>query len=167
MATKNESNNDMAARSVVITRILQAPRELVFEAWTDPQHLLQWWGPKGFTNTFLEYDLRVGGQWRFVMHGPDGVDYPNLIVFKEIAKPERLAYTHGSGDPNDASQFEVVVTFEELGDKTRLTMNSIFPTREARDFVVREFHAIEGGNQTVDRLEERLALMTGENVAQR
>ena len=76
--------------SIVTTRVFDAPRDLVWAAWTDPAHLAQWWGPDGFTTTTSAYDLRPGGTWRFMMHGPDGSDYPNRITFDEIVRPERL-----------------------------------------------------------------------------
>jgi len=142
-----------ADREIVITRVFDAPRELVFAAWIDPQHIASWWGPTGFTTTIHEMDVRPGGVWRFIMHGPDGVDYPNKIVYLEIAKPERLVYNHG--DDNDV-RFQVTVTFEAQGEKTRLTMRSIFPTAAERDLVVTQYHAIEGGNQTLDRFGEHL-----------
>ncbi len=88
-------------REIVSTRVFDAPRERVFQAWTDPEHLARWWGPKGFTNTFHEFDPRPGGVWGFVMHGPDGVDYKNRSVFVEIVKPERIVFDHVSG-PREA-----------------------------------------------------------------
>jgi uncharacterized protein YndB with AHSA1/START domain len=151
---KTENTSD---REIVITRLLNAPRELVFQAWTDPKHLINWWGPKGFTNTFQEVDITAGGTWKFIMHGPDGVDYPNVILFQEIIKPERLVYVHG--DDKDPSQFTVTITFEAVGNKTSLTMRSVFRTAAERDFVIKEFKAVEGGNQTLDRLEEELSTM--------
>lgn len=102
-------------REIVLTRVLDAPRELVFDAWTDRKHIAQWWGPRGFTTTIHEMDVRPGGVWRFMMHGPDGVDYPNRIVFREVVKPERLVYDHGSDDPADPAQFHVTVTFAKQG----------------------------------------------------
>jgi len=151
---KETNHNDtIADREVVITRVLDAPRELVFKVWTDPDHLINWFGPNGFTNTFHEVDIKPGGIWRFTMQGPDGMNFPNLIRFSEVIIPERLAYEHGSGEENDPNKFEVVVTFESEGNKTRLTMRSIFSSAAARDYVVKEHHAIEGGNQTLDKLE--------------
>jgi uncharacterized protein YndB with AHSA1/START domain len=146
------NSNETLNREIVITRVLNAPRELVFKAWTEPEHLVNWWGPNGFTNTFHEVNIKPGGVWRFTMHGPDGMDFPNLITFTEVVKPERLVYEHGSGEEGDPNKFNVVVTFEVLGDQTRLTMRSIFATAAARDYVIKEFGAIEGGNQTIDRL---------------
>ena len=140
-------------REVVISRVIDAPRELVFEAWTNPEHVAKWWGPDGFTTTTREIDVRVGGAWRFVMHGPDGVDYENSIEYREIVPPERLVYLHT--DPGDAPMvggFEATVTFEDREGKTEVTMRSVFATAEARDFVIREFGAIEGGKQHLARL---------------
>ncbi len=150
------------ARQISISRVLNAPRELVFKAWTDPHHVVSWWGPRGFTTTVYEMEVKPGGRWRHVMHGPDGVDYPNLIVYSEIAAPERLVYMHGSGADDDPG-FEVTVTFAEApGNRTSLTMCMVFPTAEARNFVVEKHNAIEGGNQTLDRLAEKMFAMEQE-----
>jgi uncharacterized protein YndB with AHSA1/START domain len=145
-------------REIVFTRLFDAPRELVWEAWTDSQQVVQWWGPRGFTTTTHEMDVRPGGVWRFIMHGPDGTDYPNKIVYNEVVPSERLAYTHGSDDGDDESgRFQVTVTFADHGGKTRLTMRALFASAEECDRVVKEFGAIDGGNQTLDRLAEHLA----------
>ena len=126
----------------------------MFEAWTNPDHLVHWWGPDGFTNTMLEFDFRVGGIWRFIMHGPDGTDYDNKITYLEIEPPARLLYDHG--DESGPPQFRAEITFEADGARTHVTMRSVFPTAQARDDVVREVGAIEGGNQTLGRLAEYL-----------
>ena len=143
-------------REIVLARPLDAPREEVFDAWTDPQRIAVWWGPRGFTNTVSEMDVRPGGVWRFVMHGPDGVDYPNKVVYAEVARPERLVYSHGDDGAGDPGGFDVTVTFAERGGRTELAMRMLFASAGARDAVV-EFGAIEGGNQTLDRLAEHLA----------
>ena len=137
---------------LMLESVFDAPPELVWRAWTQPEHLIHWWGPEGFTNTFIETDIRTGGSWRYVMHGPDGTDYPNLMRFIEVSPPDRVSYVHGTGEEPDAHAFEGAVTFEGEGRKTRITMQSTFPTAEARDFVVQNVHAIEGGNQTLDKL---------------
>jgi len=142
-------------REIVISRVFDAPRDLVFQVWTDPQHMGSWWGPIGFTTTTHEIDVRPGGVWRFIMHGPDGTDYPNKIVYLEITKPERLVYDHG--DEGQRGYFRVTVTFAEEGGKTRLTMRSLFSSAAEREEVVTKYHAIEGGNQTLDRFAEQLA----------
>jgi uncharacterized protein YndB with AHSA1/START domain len=141
-----------ADREIVISRVLDAPRELVFEAWTNPDHLIHWFGPAGFTNTFYEADIRTGGKWRFTMHGPDGRNYENLVFFTEVLKPERLIYFQGANEKHFPN-FKATVTLEDLGGKTRLTMCSVFPTTDEKEFAVREVCAVEGGHQTVDRLE--------------
>jgi uncharacterized protein YndB with AHSA1/START domain len=111
----------------------------VFEAWTDPKHLTQWWGPKGFTTTIHEMDVRPGGVWRFVMHGPDGRDYNNRIVFLEVVKPERLVYKHDPEKGSEPVSFQVTVTFAEEGAKTRLTMQMVFPSAASREYVVNTY----------------------------
>jgi len=155
---KNESANgtmlSTADRELVITRLLNAPRELVWKAWTDPKHLINWFGPKGFTNTFHEIEIKPGGVWKFTMHGPDGTDYPNLVVFDKLVKPDYITYTHGSFDEPEA--FKVKVSFEEVeGGKTRITMRSLFPTVEAME-ATKKFGAVELGNTTLEKLEEEL-----------
>jgi uncharacterized protein YndB with AHSA1/START domain len=153
---------DVRAREIVMTRVFDAPREIVFEMWTDPKHLVHWWGPRGFTTTIQEMDVRPGGAWTMIMHGPDGVNYPNHSVFTEVVKPERLVYSHGgSREGGPRADFQQTVTFEDQGGKTRLTMRLLFPSAADRDRVVKQFNAIEGGNQTLDRLGERLAQMAG------
>jgi uncharacterized protein YndB with AHSA1/START domain len=151
--------DDTTNREMVITRLIDAPRELVFEAWTNPEHVKHWWGPNGFTNTIHEMNVKPGGVWRFMMHGPDGTDFPNKIVFNEVVRPERLTYTHSSEDENDPNVFETTVTFEEQNGKTNLTMRALFATKEERDSVTKEFGALEGGKQTLNRLEEYLKKM--------
>lgn len=141
-----------ADREIIISRVLNAPRELVWEAWTNPQHLVNWFGPKGFTNTFYEADIRTGGKWRFMMHGPDGRNYPNVVLFSEVLKPKRLVYFQGS-DEDNFPNFKATVIFEELEGKTKLTMLSVFPTTDEKEFAVREICAVEGGNETLDKLE--------------
>jgi len=148
-----------ADREIIISRDFDAPRELVWEAWINPEHVAQWWGPRGFSTTIEVMDVRPGGIWKHVMHGPDGADYPNLSTFTEVVKPERIVYQHGGSRKGDPGvQFESTWTFEALDSgKTRLTIHMVFPTAEARDRVVREFGAIEGGKQTLARLAEFLA----------
>jgi uncharacterized protein YndB with AHSA1/START domain len=152
-----------AARCMVVTRVLDAPRELVFDAWTDSRHVGRWWGPRGFSITTHAMDVRPGGVWRFDMHGPDGANYPNKITYLEIAKPERLIYDHG--DAGAPGYFRTTVTFAEQGGKTKLTMRLLFASAAERDSVVETYHAIEGANQTLDRLGEQLGKMQGLTTA--
>jgi len=140
-----------ADREIVISRVISAPRELVFEAFTEVRHLSRWWGPEGFTTTTRAFEFRVGGEWDFVMHGPDGTDYQEWICWTEIAPPERIALLHGEsrGDPN---VFESLLTFAPDGAATRIEMRTVFPTKELRDEAVDKYHAIEGGQQTLSNL---------------
>jgi uncharacterized protein YndB with AHSA1/START domain len=144
-------------REIEITRLLNAPRELVFEVWTSPKHVDKWWGPNGFTNTTHKMDVRPGGEWVYVMHGPNGANFDNRIRFIEVVRPEKLVYLHDSGKDNDPQEFQSTVTFESVGKQTKVTLKSVFKTKEARDFVVREFGAIEGGNQHLAKLDSYLA----------
>jgi len=144
-------------REIVITRLINAPRELVFDAWTDPEQVGQWWGPSGFTTTTHKMEVKPGGVWRFVMHGPDGRDYQNKITYLEIVPPERLVYRHGGDEDLEPVSFQTTVTFVAEGNKTRVTIHSVFPTAEYRDRVVKEHGAIEGGEQHLARLDEHLA----------
>jgi uncharacterized protein YndB with AHSA1/START domain len=148
----NKSNT--ADREIVLSRLLNAPRELVFAAWIDPKQVVQWWGPRGFTTTSHEMSVKPDGVWRFVMHGPDGRDYKNKIVFLEVVEPERLVYRHAGEEDTKDVRFHVTVTFEAKGRKTLLTMRSLFETAQERDHVVEKYGAIEGGRQHLERLAE-------------
>lgn len=144
-------------RSIVTTRTYDAPPALVWKAWSDPKHLAKWWGPNGFTTTTSAFDMRPGGAWRFVMHGPDGRDYQNLVAYEEVVEPVRIVYRHSDPEGAEPVSFHTTVTFEDLGGKTRLTMSAVFPTAEERDRVVKEFGAVEGAKQTLGHLAEFLA----------
>jgi uncharacterized protein YndB with AHSA1/START domain len=157
MTTKKKNPTASTAdREIVMTRLFDAPRELVFKAWTDPKQIPQWWGPKGFTTTVREMTVKPGGLWRYIMHGPDGTDYNNRVVYNEVVSPERLDYIHGSDE--EPNQFHVTVTFAEEDGKTRITSRMLFPSAEACE-AVKKFGAIEGGNQTLDRLAAHLPQM--------
>ena len=145
-----------ADREIVTTRVVDAPRERVWTAWTDREQVAQWWGPNGFTNTIHEMDLRPGGVWRFVMHGPDSTDYKNKIIYEEIVKPERLSYLHES-----APKFHATATFDEDGGKTTVTLRSLFDTAKERDRTVKVFGAVEGAKQMLGRLAEHVARIKG------
>jgi uncharacterized protein YndB with AHSA1/START domain len=144
--------------AIVGTRILDAPRELVFAAFSDPTHISKWWGPDGFTTTTSSYSFRPGGVWRFVMHGPDGRDYENRVTFEEIVAPERIVYRHGGGDDVEPVQFTTTVIFEDLGNgKTRLIWSGRFPSAAERDRVIKEFGADKGLEQNLARLAAYIA----------
>jgi uncharacterized protein YndB with AHSA1/START domain len=140
-----------ADREIVITRVISAPPELVFEVFTEVRHLSRWWGPDGFTTTTRTFEFRVGGEWDFVMHGPDGTDYQEWITWTEISPPERIALLHGESR-DDPNAFESVLTFEPNGAATRIEMRTVFPTKDLRDEAVEKYHAIEGGQQTLSSL---------------
>jgi uncharacterized protein YndB with AHSA1/START domain len=146
-----EPDRTNADREIVISRAIGAPRELVFEAFTQVRHLSRWWGPEGFTTTTRSFEFRVGGAWDFVMHGPDGTDYQEWITWREIVPPERIALLHGESR-DDPNAFESVLTFEPAGEQTRIVMRAVFPTKELRDEAVEKYHAIEGGEQTLRNL---------------
>src|SRR4030095_15445998 len=140
-----------AHRGIVTARVIDAPPELVFEAFTEVRHLSRWWGPEGVTTTTRSFEFRVGGAWDFVMHGTDRNESQGWVSWTEIAPPERIALLHGEsrGDPN---AFESVLTFEPDGVATRIEMRTVFPTKELRDEAVEKYHAIEGGQQTLSNL---------------
>jgi uncharacterized protein YndB with AHSA1/START domain len=150
--------SDTADREIVLSREFDAPRELVWQAYTDPRHVAHWWGPDGFTNTVHEIDVRPGGMWRFTMHGPDGTDWPNRITYREIVAPERLEYAHGEDVDDDPGAFQVSIRFEDLGGRTRVTQRMVFATVAQRKGV-EQFGAVELGNQTMRKLAEYLKNM--------
>jgi len=144
--------DDVSDRELVTTRVLDAPRERAFTAFSDAQHLAQWSAPAGFTNTFHEFDLRAGAAWRYTMHGPNGADYPNESVFVEIVKPGRIVLEHVSGP-----RFRLTITLASEAGRTRLTWRQRFPT--AADYDKIKALAIPANEQNLDRLEARLARM--------
>lgn len=143
-------------REIVTTRLINAPRARVWEAFTDPDQLSQWWGPNGFTTTTESMEFKVGGVWKYMMHGPDGTDYPNKIIYDEIVVPEKLMYRHSDDGGNLDVSFVSTITFEEQDGKTLVTMRAVFVTAEERDRVGREYGAVEGAKQTLGRLDSFL-----------
>jgi len=139
--------NSTTDRELLITRELNAPIALVWEAWTTPEHIANWWGPNGFTNTISKMDMQPGGEWELVMHGPDGTDYRNKSVFKEIVKYKRIVYEHITGP-----KFIATIEFEDRGEKTYLRWHMLFETREQFIQTVKTFKADEGLKQNVEKL---------------
>ena len=160
--TTDDTTIETDETSLTIRRTFDAPRERVFEAFTDPEQVDRWWGPDGFSTTTDGMDVRPGGTWRFVMVGPEGEEYPNLIAYDEVEEPERLVYTHGS--PDEPEQFRVTVIFEDGGDETELTMEMRFPSAEGLDEAV-EFGATEGAEQTLGKLAGHLTLTDDRGAA--
>jgi uncharacterized protein YndB with AHSA1/START domain len=142
--------DNIADREVVMTRVLDAPRELVWEAWTNPKHIVNWWGPNGFITTIESMDLRIGGEWKYMMVAADGTRYPNHSVFKEITPVSKLVYDQGDGE---RVWFEASVTLQESGNGTLLTLRQLFPSKKSRDEVVEKYGAIEGAKQHLTKLE--------------
>jgi uncharacterized protein YndB with AHSA1/START domain len=153
---KDDRDVDLPGREIISARTFDAPRERVFEAFSDPSRLARWWGPHGFTSTVHELDLRRGGAWRFTMHGPDGADYPSDSVFVEVVKPERIVFRHLSAD----HPYEMTISLDEQGGGTRVTWRMRHATASecAR---VRPFVA-EGNEQNFDRLAAELARMSSD-----
>ena len=141
---------ELYAREIVTTRVFDAPRALVWRSWSDPEQLKRWWGPRGFTNTFHVFEFRPGGAWRFVMHGPNGTDYPNECMFVEIAEPERIVLDHLS-----APRFRLTAKFDEVGEQTKLTFRQLFDTKQTYESIKRL--ATLGNEQNLDKLAEHLA----------
>lgn len=151
-----EHAEQSSERDIVVSRFFDAPRERVWRAWTDPAQIVRWWGPRGFTTTTHEMDVREGGEWRHTMHGPDGVDYPNHTRFVEVDEPARIVYTITGGPEGGETTSKVGTwTFEEEDGGTRLTMRLRFDSAEDRDVAAR-LGALEGGKQTLERLAEML-----------
>ena len=158
---KDKVESWIEGSKVIYKRFLDAPVGMVFEAWSNPEELAQWWGPDGFTTSTHSFDFRVGGAWDFIMHGPDGTDFPNYVEWLEITPPERLVIRHGER-PDDPDAFTQSIAFEDAPGGTLVTMRAVFPTKERLDLVVREFGAIEGGRQHLARFNDYIrSIATG------
>lgn len=152
----NQPASLVGDREIITVRVFDAPRDLVFKVWTDPNHMARWWGPNGFTTTTFAMEVKPGGVWRFVMHGPDGRDYQNKITYLEVVEPERLVFKHGGAKDVEPVSHTTHVTFDDLGGKTKLTMRMVFPSSAAREYVVKTYGAVDGLTQTITRLGEYL-----------
>jgi uncharacterized protein YndB with AHSA1/START domain len=143
-------------REIVLSRVIAAPRERVFQAWTDPKQLVQWFGPDGFKIESLECDVRTGGRWRFIYTGPDGTRWENRMVFLRLEAPRLIEIEHGSDKDEDPARFHVTVMFDAQSDgKTVLTLRQLHPTKEQRDATI-GFGAVEFGYQTLGKLARHL-----------
>ena len=144
------AKSNTADRELLISRTLNAPVDLVWEVWTKPEHIANWWGPNGFTNTITLMDVKPGGEWHLVMHGPDGTDFKNKSVFKEVVFHKKLVYQHAHPD------FTATITFDEQGDKTHLTWHMVFESKEEFIAVVKAHKADVGLRQNVEKMEAYL-----------
>lgn len=146
-----ENATNTADRELIITRTLNAPIDLVWEVWTNAEHIAKWWGPNGFTNTISTMDLVPGGQWNLTMHGPDGIDYVNKSTFKEVVPFKKISYEHFN------PHFVATITFEELGEETLLTWHMLFDSAEILTAVAKAHNVAEGLKQNVEKLSIYLA----------
>jgi uncharacterized protein YndB with AHSA1/START domain/predicted enzyme related to lactoylglutathione lyase len=152
-------------KEMLFTRLFDAPPSLLFQVWTDPTHLAKWWGPSGFTTSDISMDLKPGGIWRLIMHGPDGTDYKNRQIFLEVEKPKRLVYKHVPEEGDEISHHQTTITFDEVGGgkQTSLTMRMLFPSQDERDRIIKKYGADKGGVQTLNRLGEYLLIQDARN----
>lgn len=163
-----ENGNDVLStwsldREIVLSRVVNARRELVFAAWSDARHLPQWFGPAGFKLETWEIDVRVGGRWRFEMLAPNGTRYSNRMTFRRIDAPSLIEFDHGKDTDDDAGRFRTTVTFDQQSDgKTVVTLRQLHPTKAQRDAGI-GFGAVEFGYQTLDKLARHAeTAMTGD-----
>jgi uncharacterized protein YndB with AHSA1/START domain len=149
---QNEKTKLTADRELTITRLLNAPIKLVWKVWTEPEHIAKWWGPTGFTNTISKMDVKPGGEWDLIMHGPDGTDFKNKSIFREIIFHKKIVYEHAS-----SPKFTATIDFEEQGNKTFIKWNMLFETAEEYIQTVKTFKADEGLKQNLIKLEDYLS----------
>ena len=143
--------NDTSDREIAISRVFNAPIELVWEVWTNPKHIKNWWGPNGFTNTIHKMDVKPEGEWNLTMHGPDGTDYKNKSIFREVILHKKIVYDHVSGP-----KFLATVEFEAREGKTFIHWQMLFGTKEEFIQVVKTFKADEGFKQNINKLNQYL-----------
>ncbi len=158
MSTLTQSTLPKDKPQINTERLLNAPRELVWKVLTFPEHLQYFWGPDGFTNSYKKFDLRVGGEALFTMHGPDGTDYPNRFIFRTITPPSYMAWDHDGGDDHPESlHFLGEIELLAEGNKTRIHLRLTVDSVAQRDEIAK--YAVEGGIQNLDRLAAYVAPM--------
>ena len=141
----------LESREMKITRTVKAPIDIIWNVWTDPEHIVHWWGPDGFTSTIRKMDVREGGEWILTLHGPDGTNYPNRSIYMEIVSLEKIVFEHFN------PHFFATILFEDKGEDTGIKWTMLFDTVEIRKTVVKVHKADDGLRQNVDRLEEYLS----------
>lgn len=139
------------SRSLSISRTLQAPIELVWEVWTTPEHIAQWWGPNGFTNTIKKMDVQEGGEWKLTMHGPDGTNYPNRSIYKEVIPFKKIVFEHFN------PHFITTVHFEAVGQTTVMNWSALFDSEEMLQTIIKAHKADKGMRENVEKLESYLS----------
>lgn len=139
------------SRSLSISRTLQAPIELVWEVWTTPEHIAQWWGPNGFTNTIQKMDVQEGGEWKLTMHGPDGTNYPNRSIYKEVIPFKKIVFEHFN------PHFITTVHFEAVGQTTIMNWSALFDSEEMLQTIIKAHKADKGMRENVEKLERYLS----------
>jgi uncharacterized protein YndB with AHSA1/START domain len=142
---------DTTDREMRITRMLKAPIELVWDVWTKPEHIVNWWGPSGFTSTIHIMDVQQDGEWKLTLHGPDGTNFPNRSTFKEIVPLKKMVFEHFN------PHFITTVLFESRGDETDMDWSAVFDSAEMYDIIAKAHKAAEGQKQNVEKLEKYLA----------
>lgn len=138
-------------RQLSISRTLKASIELVWEVWTTPEHIAQWWGPNGFTNTIQQMDVREGGEWKLTMHGPDGTNYPNRSIYKEIVLHKKIVFEHFN------PHFITTVVFEPNGEETHMSWTAVFDSEEMLQTIIKAHKADEGMKQNISKLENYIS----------
>lgn len=138
-------------REIRMTKIFNSPIALMWEVWTTPEHIANWWGPNGFTNTILKMDFQEGGEWRLTMQGPDGTGYPNRSIFKEINPFQKIVFEHFN------PHFITTVLFESKGKETAIDWSLLFDTAEMCEIVTKTHKADEGQKQNLEKLEKYLS----------
>lgn len=144
-------------REMRMTRTFKAPIDLMWEVWTNPEHIVNWWGPNGFTNTIHKMEFEEGGEWKLTMHGPDGTDFANKSIFKEIIPFKKIVFEHFN------PHFITTVLFEAKGEETEIDWSLLFDTAEMRETIIKAHKADEGQKQNLDKLEQYLSKLSRDN----
>ncbi len=144
-------------REMRITNTYMAPIELMWEVWTNPEHIINWWGPSGFTSTIHTMDLKEGGEWKLTLHGPDGTNFPNNSIFKEIIPLKKIVFEHFN------PHFITTVIFDAKGNETEIDWTLLFDTAETRETIIKVHKADEGQQQNIKKLERYLSILRGES----
>ncbi|WP_291129902.1 SRPBCC domain-containing protein [Flavobacterium sp. UBA7682] len=140
-----------AEREITVSRLLNAPIALVWEVWTNPDHIKNWWRPNGFTNTITKMEVIPNGLWNLVMHGPDGTDYDNESIFTEVEWQKKIVYHHISGH-----EFIATILFEERGNQTYLHWQMLFESKEELIRIMNLYNISEGLQQNIEKMEAYL-----------